>query len=183
VKTGALVLAAGASRRFGSDKRRHLIDGQPLLKRTVQTVVEAGLPCRVCLRPGDGDIPLLIDLPGIEFLECTTAGHGMGATLAEGVGNCRDWDALLVVLGDMGWVQPATLVAVASKLTAHTIVQPTFRQQPGQPVGFGRDFFAELRDLSGDKGGRAILLRHRSAWIGVPVEDQGILRDLDFPAR
>ena len=183
MKIGALVLAAGASRRFGSDKRRHLVDGQTLLKRTVQGVREAGLPCRVCLRPGDGDIPLLLDLPGLAFIECRSASQGMGATLAEGVESCSDWDAVLIVLGDMGWVQPATLEAVAAKLTAHNIVQPTFRQQPGQPVGFGRDFFPELLALSGDRGGRSILHRHRSVRIAVPVEDPGILRDLDLPAH
>ena len=183
MKIGALVLAAGASRRFGSDKRRHIIDGQPLLKRTVEAAREARLSCRVCLRPGDGDIPLLLDLPDIGFIECGSASQGMGATLAEGIGYCGDWDGVLIVLGDMGWVRPATLEMLASKLTPHTIVQPTFRTRPGHPVGFGREFFPELERLSGDRGGRDILVRNRSAWIELPVEDPGILQDLDLPAR
>lgn len=175
------MLAAGASCRFGSDKRCYLVDGQPLLRRTVGAVREARLSCRVCLRPGDGDVPLLVDLPGITFIECRTASQGMGATLAEGLESCGDWDAVLIVLGDMGWVKPATLEAVAAKLTVHNIVQPTYRNQPGQPVGFGRDFFPQLLALSGDRGGRSILRRHPDARTAVPVEDPGILRDLDIP--
>ena len=178
---GALVLAAGASRRFGSDKRRFPVGGKPLLKHTVEHVVEAGLSCRVCLRPGDGELPLLIDLPGIAYLECTTAERGMGATLAEGVAACGDWDALLVVLGDMAWVTASTYAAVAGALAADRIVQPVYRGRPGHPVGFGRAFFGELAGLSGDRGGRELLDRHRSALHPVPVNDPGIHRDLDEP--
>ena len=49
-----------------------------------------------------------LDLPGLEFIECPDASAGMGATLANGVAACDDWRGLLVVLGDMPWVRPAT---------------------------------------------------------------------------
>jgi molybdenum cofactor cytidylyltransferase len=183
VTTGALVLAAGVSRRFGSDKRRFLVDGEPLLRRTVARVLAAGLPCRVCLRPGDGDLPLWLDLPDVSFLECPGANRGMGATLAEGVARCDDWEALLVVLGDMAWTASATLAAVAASVTRRNIVQPTYRGRPGHPVAFGERFFPELRTLSGDRGGRDIIARCPDLVTGLPVDDPGIHRDLDFPAH
>jgi molybdenum cofactor cytidylyltransferase len=181
VKAGALVLAAGFSRRFGSDKRRHPVDGEPLLKRTAANALAAGLPCRICLRPGDGDMPLMLGLPGIEYIECPAAVEGMGSTLAQGVAACEDWDGLLVVLGDMAWVRPATLVAVRDALAVDRIVQPRYRGRPGQPVGFGRDFYPDLLELRGDRGGRDILPRHGSALVRLPVDDPGIHRDLDTP--
>ncbi len=178
---GALVLAAGRSRRFGSDKRLYSVDGKALLLRTVEAVQAADLPCRVCLRPGDGAIPLMLALPGLEFIECMRAADGMGATLAAGVKACHDWDGLLVVLGDMAWVQPATLAVLARTLDSDAIVQPSYRGKPGNPVGFGRRFYPELEALDGDRGGRMLLNRHPDCLRIVAVEDPGVLRDLDEP--
>ena len=178
---GALVLAAGAARRFGSDKRRYLLDGEPMLRRTLEAVRAASLACRVCIAPGDGDLPLWLDLPGLEFIECPDASAGMGATLANGVAACDDWRGLLVVLGDMPWVRPATYRSLFGALDAGTIVQPEYNGRPGNPVGFGAEFFAELGSLSGDAGGRDILLRHPGVLRRLPVDDPGIHRDLDIP--
>ena len=181
MKGGALVLAAGFSRRFGSDKRLFEVEGEPLLRRTVAAVQAAGLACRVCLRPDDGALPLVLGLPGLEFIECRDAAGGMGATLAEGVRACHDWDGLLVVLGDMAWVRPATLAALWEALTPDNIVQPVFEGMPGNPVGFGSAFFSELGALEGDRGGRALLERHRDRLLTLPVDDPGVVRDLDQP--
>ncbi len=181
MKVGALVLAAGQSCRFGSDKRLYPVEGKPLLRRTLESVQTAGLPCRVCLRPGDGAIPLMLGLPGLEFIECAGAASGMGATLAAGVKACHDWDGLLVVLGDMAWVQPATLAALAQRLDTDAAVQPCYRGKTGNPVGFGRRFYPELEALAGDRGGRMVLEKHPDCLRSVPVEDPGVLRDLDEP--
>jgi CTP:molybdopterin cytidylyltransferase MocA len=179
VTGGALVLAAGCSRRFGGDKRKYLLDGRPLLRHTLESVVDAGLACRVCIRPEDGDIPLRMDVPQVSYLACANAAVGMGATLAEGVGACADWDGLLVVLGDMAWVRPDTLALIFGALTPGAIVRPVYDSRPGQPVAFAADFFPELRALTGDRGGRDILRRNPHAVVSLAVDDAGIHRDLD----
>ena len=177
--TGALVLAAGASRRFGSDKRRYLLEGKPLLTHTLEQVQQAELPCRVCVGPDDGDLPVILGVGGVEFITCSEARRGMGATLAQGVAACRDWSALLVVLGDMPWVTPATYRRIVAELRESNIVQPQFEGQPGQPVGFGKAFFPELEALDGDVGGREVLRQHPDLVCRVDVIDIGIHRDLD----
>lgn len=183
MNVGALVLAAGYSRRFGEDKRRFPVDGKPLLARTLEQLRSTGIPVRVCLRPGEGKLPLELGLPGLEFIECTHASQGMGATLADGVRACGDWDALLVVLGDMPWVLPVTYAAVVDALARDRIVQPFCEGRGGHPVGFGADFFPELAVLDGERGGRAIIARHPDMLQRVPVEDPGIHADLDEPPK
>ena len=178
---GALVLAAGYSRRFGSDKRRFAVDGEPLLARTVAIAQAAGLDCRLCLKPEEAGLPDQLGIDGATVIPCPDAALGMGSTLAQGVAACTDWEKLLVVLGDMAWVQAATLRAVFASLTPTTMVQPFFAGRPGQPVGFGERFFPELEALSGEHGGRDILGRHTDALIRLEVADPGIHRDLDEP--
>lgn len=179
MNTGALVLAAGYSRRFGSDKRRYALDGSPLLARTLAQVEAAGIRCRVCLRPGER--PLEMGLADVEFIECPGASRGMGATLADGVRSCGDWDGLLVVLGDMPWIAPASYRRVADALSPDRIVQPFREGRPGHPVGFGSAFYPALEALDGEQGGREVIRANPAALLRIPLDDPGIHRDLDEP--
>jgi molybdenum cofactor cytidylyltransferase len=177
-----LVLAAGYGRRFGSDKRLYALDGdRPMLRVTLENAIGSGSPCRVCVRDGDAGIAGLLRGLAVEVIACANSVEGMGATLAEGVGACDDWDGLLVALGDMPWVQAGTYANLLSALDSNTIVQPVCQGKTGHPVGFGRRFYSLLGALGGDEGGRQILREYSDQLRQVPVDDVGIHRDLDAP--
>ena len=178
---GALVLAAGASRRFGSDKRQYMLNDKPLLAHCLSAAAEAGLELRVCVAPGETALIKSIAPVRCQYIECSNARSGMGATLAQGVSNCSDWSALLVVLGDMAWVQPTTYAAVFAALDHATIAQPHFAGRPGQPVGFCAEHFPALSELNGDRGGRDLLRRYQDRVAVLQVDDPGILKDIDRP--
>lgn len=183
MKAGALVLAAGISRRFGADKRRYFVDGAPLLVSTLARVQAADIQYRVCLRQGEGKLLPELGLAGVESIECPGATRGMGATLADGVRACGDWDGLLVVLADMPWIEPGTYRQVLDALSPDRIAQPFHRGRPGHPVGFGSAYFPALAALDGEHGGREVVRGHRAALLRIPVDDPGIHRDLDRPPR
>lgn len=177
-----MVLAAGSSQRFGSDKREAaLADGRALLVASVSGAVASGLPVWVCLRRGDDALAAQVEAAGARVLFCEDAEAGMGHTLAEGIGQLRDVDGVLVALGDMPLVRADTFKQVAEALQHGAICQPTWQGQPGHPVGFGRDWFAALAQLRGDRGARALLKAHAECVSLMPVDDPGILRDIDTP--
>ena len=183
---GVLLLAAGFSRRFGSDKRLHEVGlsqdrrtVKPLLRHTLEGVIASGLPCRVCLRPGDAEVDELVRSLDAEALVCERAREGMGATLAQGILACEDWDGTLVALGDMAWVDSATYRALAQALQPGTMVRPAMDGRPGNPAGFSRAFYPQLAALEGDRGGRAVLESAPDQVRLVEAEDEGIFRDMD----
>ncbi len=182
MNTGVLVLAAGFSRRFDGDKRLFQVEGgKPLLHMTVENVLTTGLPCRVCIRPDDEQVRDLLLTMGVQSIDCSEAHLGMGATLAQGITAVTDWDAALIALGDMAWVLPETYRQLAAGLQSAAIVQPEYDGQPGNPVGFTRRYYPQLRTLTGgDEGGRAILRMHADRVLRVAVGDPGIHRDLDY---
>ena len=180
-RIGVLVLAAGFSRRFGSDKRLHPVAGVPLLQRTLEAVRSAGLEGRVCIRPNDRVVRDMVAAGGYAVVDCDRAGEGMASTLAQGVSACDDWEGLLVALADMACIAPASYRRIAQVLRAGSIVRPCYHGKPGNPVAFDRAFFPELARLRGDGGGRALLQRHPAQILPLELEDRGILRDLDRP--
>jgi len=89
------------------------------------------------------------------------------------------WTAAIVCLGDMPFVKPQTLAALAREAGASAVVRPSYEGRPGNPVLWGRDYFSELAALRGDHGGRDLLKRHPPALL--ECGDPGIAIDIDTP--
>ena len=65
-KIAAVLLAAGASRRFGRPKMLALVGGEPLIRRVTRSFVEAGFAeVAVVLAPGGGDVATALEGLGV----------------------------------------------------------------------------------------------------------------------
>ena len=180
-----LMLAAGFARRFGSDKRQAVLSsGETLLASSLKHV-HAALPATwVVLRPGDDALALGVPVE-VPVVRSELAEEGLGHSLASGVRAISEHsaaDALAVFLSDMPWINPTTLEQLFAAAGAERIVQPVYDGQPGHPVIFGRQFWPELLQLSGDVGARSVLHAHAEAVLRIAVNDPGVLQDVDTPA-
>ncbi|QEL12811.1 nucleotidyltransferase family protein [Kushneria phosphatilytica] len=183
----ALVLAAGRSRRFGSDKRRaQLADGRPLLVATLDSLAPVFDDILLVIRR-DEDFNTLALPPRVRLVYAERADEGMGASLATGVtallSHAADSTAqsLAVMLGDMPWIARSTFETLVAHASAHTIVRPVCGHRFGHPVLFGRDFWPRLGEQGGDAGGRSVIERYRDRVVDVPVNDAAIHQDVDYP--
>lgn len=178
----ALVLAAGRSRRFGDDKRRALLaDGHGLLQSSMAVARQVFADVRVVLRPEDKSKELGI-ADEIAVIRSEQAELGMGHSLASGVRQLQTTSrahSVAILLGDMPWIAPLSLQRLAATADAEHIVLPWHADARGQPVLFGRAFWAELTECSGDSGAKALLQRHAARCRNVQLDDPGILRDVD----
>ncbi|MGE8324247.1 MAG: nucleotidyltransferase family protein [Pseudomonas sp.] len=179
----ALVLAAGRGTRFGSDKRRAtLADGRSLLAHSVARAQAVFDDVRVVLRAGERGEDF--GLPaGCRVIVSPHAASGMGHSLAAGARALGDSQAqaVAILLGDMPWIEWATLRRLAEAASASRIVLPQHAGQLGHPVIFGRQFWPALGQLSGDEGARAVVRAQRDCCEVVDVADAGVLRDVDTP--
>ena len=182
MSVGVMLLAAGQSCRFGSDKRfAQLESGKTVFETTLAAIVESGLPTLVCLALKDEPGVRLCERFQVDHLVCDSAGQGMGSALAEGVSGLPNWSGVLIALADMPWVEAATYCRLAATITTNSICRPKVNGRPGHPVGFGGKYFGELSRLSGDVGARVLLRKHADFLIDVECSDSGIFRDVDFP--
>lgn len=186
MRTGALLLAAGFSRRFGGSKLHHpLPDGPSILQQTLLRLQAATPNIILVTRRALLDAGMLGDMrlsDGIRIELCPDADQGMGHSLAFGARRLPDWDGCLVALADMPFITTDTYRQLLAALRSRRIVLPRYQGQYGNPAGFGSVFFAELSRCHGDSGARAVVQAHRDCLHAVDVDDPAIHRDIDTPA-
>lgn len=184
----AVLLAAGLSRRFGSNKLLHLIDGRPMLRRVAENLVAALLPQdEVVVVLGHQAEAVRAALDGLPVRCIVNENYvdGMGGSIAAGVSGIGDKAAgVLIMLGDMPWIgagQIRVLRAAFDRAAADAVVLPVHQGRRGHPVIFSRRWFPSLCALRGDRGARSVLDAAGNDVIEVAMPDDGILRDLDQP--
>ena len=178
----AVILAAGTSTRFGSDKRVAEIHGEPMILRSISPYLASIERVVVAIRPQDPIATLLSE--DIETVEAEEAHLGMGHSLAAAVNHVGDEPWMLVGLADMPWIQADTIEQLVELLrtSSNSIVRPIFKDTAGHPVGFTQSYFTELGSLKGDMGARELIQRNKEQVQTVSVQDSGILRDVDEPS-
>jgi len=185
---GAVLLGAGFARRFGSDKRVHLIDGITIAEHTVALYAQVFSVLRVVLRPGDRELAVRLAPFAPQIIVAENAHLGMGHSLAAGFEGL-DWDWAFLGLIDMPFTKPATLRLLrdcAHERTRPGIICPTLGCSTdgryGHPIGWHHSYFPELRQMHGDTGARDLLSDHAADVVTVEVDDEGIFTDIDTRA-
>lgn len=185
----AIVLAAGQGSRFraeaGADQDKLLADcvGLDGVVRPVIEQVLVNLPERVVRRwvvtsPDRADVIRLAEAYGCDVLLLRSA--GMGDSIAAAVAASGAADGWLVVLGDMPFIRAASIERVIEGLEAGGISVPVQDGRYGHPVAFGQALGPGLMALTGDRGAKP-LFAQATVW-EVPVDDPGVLWDVDVPA-
>lgn len=184
--TGAILLAAGFSRRFGGVKlQARLPDGSTLLQKSFNNISQATDKIIVVGRADlaqQGTYAFLLQHPTVQLVMCQEAASGMGHSLASAAKAIpSDWRSVLVCLGDMPFISPLTLQAVMAASSEDTIVIPRWQAQRGHPVCFGRRYFTGLAASDGDTGGRHLIKQHSQQIVELDTDDAGVVQDIDTP--
>lgn len=180
----AILLAAGAGKRFGGDKLLHpLEDGVAIAAHAARNLLAVTPDVIAVVRWGDFPLYDMLEQEGCQVTMFQGAARGMGATLAHGVGQARAADGWIIALADMPRIAPDTIRKVMAALEEGALIAaPVHRGERGHPVGFGAQLRDELLALDGDQGARAVLERHREAVRLIDCDDPGVLYDIDRKA-
>ena len=179
-----LLLAGGAATRFGSAKLLHPYEGATLGEVSARHLIEGVGNALAVVREGDTALAAKLRAAGCEVLLSARSLEGLGGSLAAGVAATAQASGWVVALADMPRVSAACSRSVRAALEAGALIAaPTLASgERGHPVGFAARLGAELAALGGDEGARALLARHRDAFVAIPTDDRGILYDIDCPA-
>lgn len=166
-----LVLAAGASSRFGLTKQLLPLGGIALVRHPVEAAREAGLVPVFVVVGHDAervsaalpeDVGVVVN-PHHDRGQSTSLRAGLDAL--EPLGDA-ELEGVVVLLGDQPGVRPEDLRALAAAFREQggPVARLRYEGGPG-PALLGREVWSEIRGLVGDTGARAVLDAHPE-WIG-----------------
>lgn len=182
----AIVLAAGQATRFGQCKQVLRLGGKTILDRALDNlrgskiddiVIVLGAHAeeiREKVRLLESSVERIVTNPDFASGMSTSIQAGLRA-LPESA------EAAMIVLGDQPFVTPRTIDLLIDeyRLTRASVVVPTYNGVRGNPVIVDRSLFGEMLGIRGDVGCRAIFGEHMQSTAKVPVDDRGVLVDID----
>jgi molybdenum cofactor cytidylyltransferase len=174
MQTAAIILAAGSSSRMGEDRHKLLL---PLGDRPVVAhVLAAALasqarPIVLVLGHRATEVKQHLEAyltdPAIILVENVAYRQGMSTSLRAGLIRLEQGqpaiDSAIMLLGDQPLLSAAIIDTLieARKTTRAAIIAPQYHGKRGNPVLFAARLFPELLQVTGDEGGRQVVLEHR----------------------
>lgn len=181
-RLGCVVMAAGNARRFGENKLAAAVEGKPLLRRALEAV-PAELFSRVCVVTQYQEGLALAREFGFQAVENCHPDWGISHTISLGLEAVRDCGGVLFQVSDQPLLRRESVEALVElwlrqpeKIAAlgHGGVR-------GNPCLFPARFYPELRALSEDHGGSAVIRRHEADLILLETAAAELF-DVDTPA-
>jgi molybdenum cofactor cytidylyltransferase len=185
-----IILAAGASHRFGQNKLLIPLGGHAVLYHALQAALTAPLDPVILVLGYECDKALqaleeLRGSPKLRVLKNSHWAQGRAESLKLGLAAVpAHAPGALVLLGDMPLMTPALIARVVQAfLRVHTLCFPIYRGLPGRPVAIPRELFGEFAQLCGDASGLPILQKYweRAIKLELAPDEEPTQWDIDTP--
>jgi molybdenum cofactor cytidylyltransferase len=187
----AILLAAGASRRFGAaDKLLAEIDGIPLVARVAARLCAADLSevIAVTMPPPAGDAVMAV-LRQFPVRLAANAEHdrGIGTSINRGVTAAPATCGLMIVPGDMPALDANLLARLLADFRRHDgtriVVPVNAAGEQRNPVVWPASLRAALLGLQGDAGGKSLLAANSDRIVTAQWTDDQVFEDIDTEAE
>ena len=179
----AIILAAGASTRFGAIKQTMDYDGEPLIRRSVNALLQTtATPVIVVLGANADQIREAIKDLNVETVVNESWQSGIASSIAAGTRRVRESNAsaALITLADQPLVDSTALSRLIDAFDdSHRVVASSYAGTIGVPAIFAREFFDDLESLSGDRGAGQWLRTHADIVTSIPLPEAEV--DIDTP--
>lgn len=181
----AVILAAGESRRMGTQKLLLPFGDATVVEAVVRTALASRVDRGLVVVGADRDAVLpKLDASGIAFAVNEDYRLGMLSSIQAGFKALPgEAEAAVIMLGDQPFLAAPVVDTVigAYRESRKGIVIPTFHGRRGHPILVDLKFRAEVLAIDPAEGLRRLIRAHPEDIGEVETGDADILRDLDTP--
>jgi len=182
---GAIVLAAGRSRRMGTQKLLLPWAGQTVIGHVVDQILAAGVDRVWVVVSGDREAisKALADRP-VSLVTNPNPDSEMLSSVRCGVRALPDdCKSALIVLGDQPGLSSQLIANLLTtfKKSGRGIAAPSHRGHRGHPLVITSRYFPELLTQFGGEGLHGLLAGHAEDIQLLEIDAAGLLVDLDYP--
>ncbi|HVB99331.1 MAG TPA: nucleotidyltransferase family protein [Candidatus Dormibacteraeota bacterium] len=178
------ILAAGESRRMGFPKALLPFRGGTFLEHLIEVTAHPRMGARrVVIGAHEEQIRQSVALAPGDWVVNPEWRKGQLSSIRAAIGSLSgvETEGILLALVDHPFVtrRVVEIMMEAFDRLPGSIVIPTCRNRRGHPVIFPARFFPELCAASDDIGARAVVWAHAGEATEVPIDEEGILLDID----
>jgi molybdenum cofactor cytidylyltransferase len=166
------------------NKLAETIDGKPIIACVAEAAIASGADPVIVVTGFEAErIEDALRGLAVRFAHNREFAGGMSGSIRTGL--CalpRDCDGVLILLGDMPEIEAsdlAALMAAFARAGNDAICIPVRDGKRGNPVLWGASYFAEMMQITGDKGAKGLIAKYEQHVAEVPVASDGIFADVD----
>lgn len=180
----AVILTGGESRRMGSPKALLPYQGRTFLEHLLEVTEHPRVGVRrVVTGASHAEIVRRVPLPSDIVVMNRSWQKGQLSSIRAAIESLRSFETegMMVALVDHPLITKAVVEALIAAFdrSPHSIVLPTWQGRRGHPVIFPMRLYSELYQASDDIGARAVVWAHKNDVVEVPVDEEGVVLNID----
>ena len=180
---GCIILASGHSKRFGSDKLLHPLNGLPLCEHCFSVFSRVSFQSAAVVTRS-GAVASLAGKYGFLPVMNHDSTDDPAVTIRLGLSvMSTEMDGVMFCVADQPFLKKESIVSLAQAFyrEPNRIVRLAWRGKAGNPVLFPSSLLPELRSLPPGESGRYVIDGHRELVLFIDAQNERELKDIDRP--